>query len=126
MDESYSQNEKPKSASKDRAPGLFSAEGLKTTESLAARCNKIFNSLEELLRKSSKQFKLGSSADGMKLSRSEMLKWPFVKPELDGMRDELRHVKDSLMLMLQVALLAYSRSTANRYVAIILFAPGTY
>lgn len=89
---------------------IFNAKGLGTVMSLAKNCEEIFNSLDQSLRKASKQLcaKLGNSGK-VKLSHAEKFKWPFLLPGMDTLRNELQHVKGTLMLMLQVAMLAYSR-----------------
>ncbi|KAJ5193606.1 hypothetical protein N7449_009748 [Penicillium cf. viridicatum] len=44
-----------------------------------------------------------------------MFKWPFLLPAMDTLRNEPRNVKGTLMLMLQVAMLAYSRRMMGEY-----------
>ncbi|KAI2856480.1 hypothetical protein CBS147321_4187 [Aspergillus niger] len=90
--------------------GIFNAAGLAIVINLASKCNAIFERLEEGLRKASKQLRADTqNKDRFKLSRAEMVKWPFVKPQMDAMRAELRDAKGTLMLMLQVAMLRYSK-----------------
>lgn len=89
---------------------IFNATGLETVMNLSKKCEEIFESLNQSLHKASKQLHEKSRISGkIKLSRAEMFKWPFLVPEIDTMRNELRNVKGTLMLMLQVAMLAYSR-----------------
>ncbi|KAJ5369098.1 Glucose-methanol-choline oxidoreductase N-terminal [Penicillium cataractarum] len=89
---------------------IFNATGLETVTNLAKKCEEIFELLNQSLRKASKQLHANSGTSGkVKLSRTEMFKWPFLAPGMDTMRSELRNVKGTLMLMLQVATLAYSR-----------------
>ncbi|KAJ6095937.1 hypothetical protein N7486_006683 [Penicillium sp. IBT 16267x] len=96
---------------------IFNATGLETVMNLAKKCEVIFESLNQSLRKASKQLHEKSGVSGkVKLSRTEMLKWPFLFPGIDTMRNELRNVKGTLMLMLQVAMLAYSRKIMGGYV----------
>ncbi|ODM22414.1 hypothetical protein SI65_00002 [Aspergillus cristatus] len=91
--------------------GIFNASGLETTLKLASRCSRLFDSLSESLRNASQQLESKTTNAGkIKLSRAERLKWPFLKPEMDTIRDELKDIKGTLMLMLQVAMLAYSRN----------------
>ncbi|GLA62861.1 hypothetical protein AtubIFM54640_003997 [Aspergillus tubingensis] len=90
--------------------GIFNAAGFAIVLNLASKCNAIFERLEEGLRKASKQLRANPhSKDPIRLSPAEMVKWPFVKPQMDAMRAELRNAKWTLMLMLQVAMLRYSK-----------------
>ncbi|OJI80161.1 hypothetical protein ASPTUDRAFT_47189 [Aspergillus tubingensis CBS 134.48] len=90
--------------------GIFNAAGFAIVMNLASKCNAIFERLEEGLRKASKQLRANpQSKDPIRLSPAEMVKWPFVKPQMDDMRAELRDAKGTLMLMLQVAMLRYSK-----------------
>lgn len=94
---------------------IFNASGLETVMSLAKKCEVIFESLNQSLRKASKRLHEKSGKSGkVKLSPAEMFKWPFLFPGIDTMRNELRSVKGTLMLMLQVAMLAYSRRMMDR------------
>lgn len=96
---------------------IFNATGLETVMNLAKKCEEIFESLSQSLRKASKQLHVKSGTPGkVKLSRTEMFKWPFLAPGMDTMRSELRNVKATLMLMLQVAMLAYSRRMMEEWV----------
>ena len=89
---------------------IFNPTGLKTVIKLAKKCEEIFESLDQSLRKASQQLHAKPKISGkVKPSRAEMFKWPFLLPAMDTLRNELRNVKGTLMLMLQVAMLAYSR-----------------
>lgn len=89
---------------------IFNTAGLETVIKLAKKCEGIFQSLDQSLGKASKHLYATSRiSDKVKLSRTEMFKWPFLLPGIDTMRTELRDVKGTLLLMLQVAMLAYSR-----------------
>lgn len=94
---------------------IFNAKGLGTVMSLAKNCEEIFISLDQSLRKASKQLRAKPGTSGkVKLSHAEKLKWPFLLPGMDTMRNELQNVKGTLMLMLQVAMLAYSRKLMSQ------------
>ncbi|KAJ5619371.1 Glucose-methanol-choline oxidoreductase N-terminal [Penicillium lagena] len=94
---------------------IFNVKGLGTVMSLAKNCEEIFNSLDQSLSKASKQLRAKSGNSGkIKLSHAEKFKWPFLLPGMETMRNELRNVKGTLMLMLQVAMLAYSRKLMNQ------------
>jgi hypothetical protein len=89
---------------------IFNKAGLETVMQLARKCEEIFKSLDRSLGIASKQLLAKTGILGkVKLSRTEMFKWPFLLPGIDTMRNELKNVKETLMLMLQVATLAYSR-----------------
>lgn len=95
--------------------GIFNASGLETILKLASRCSRLFDSLSESLRNASQQLESKTTNTGkVKLSHVERLKWPFLKPEMDAIRNELKDTKGTLMLMLQVAMLAYSRNMMQR------------
>ncbi|KAF4772092.1 hypothetical protein HAV15_005031 [Penicillium sp. str.  len=95
---------------------IFNPTGLKTVIKLAKKCEEIFESLDQSLRKASQQLHAKPKISGkVKLSRAEMFKWPFLLPAMDTLRNELRNVKETLMLMLQVAMLAYSRRMMGEY-----------
>jgi hypothetical protein len=116
-----SDDEKSDSTSKgnDNGPtqsSIFSETGLLTVLKLAEKCREIFDSLNEYLQKASKQLATRSGrSNQVKFNRAEILKWPFMKPEVDAMREQLRDTKGTLMLMLQVAMLAYSRKIMKGY-----------
>ena len=97
---------------------IFSEDGLRSTEASADACKRVFHELEESLRKASKQLRhdtSGAAAIGKKvtLTKYEALKWPFLQPNIDGLRSALRDARETLMLVLQVATLAYSRKLAQ-------------
>lgn len=108
---------------KKKAPqikqSIFNADGLEVTMKVANRCEALFKTLENSLMEASSQLRSNRSRLGAKirLSRTERLKWPFLLPEIDRVQADLRDAKGTLMLMLQVVSLAYSRRMAGRYVA---------
>ncbi|KAL8879958.1 MAG: hypothetical protein Q9198_002532 [Flavoplaca austrocitrina] len=94
---------------------VFSEGGLDTTKKSAATCEIIFQDVERAANEASKQLRGKGSFTGAKvrLSRSEKLKWPFLQPSMDTLRKDLQEAKGTLMLMLQVTQLAFSRKTAE-------------
>ncbi|KAB8277789.1 hypothetical protein BDV30DRAFT_168124 [Aspergillus minisclerotigenes] len=95
--------------------GVFNASGLETTMKIATKCEDIFSALNDRLQNASRQLSHGSGKIvRVKLSRVERLKWPFLQPEIDTMRDELKDARGTLTLMLQVAMLAYSSKAMQR------------
>lgn len=98
---------------------IFNADGLEVTMKVANRCEGLFKSLEASLAEASSQLKSNRSKLGAKirLSKTERLKWPFLLPEIDRVQADLRDSKATLMLMLQIVSLAYSRRMAGKYVS---------
>ncbi|OGM44534.1 hypothetical protein ABOM_006769 [Aspergillus bombycis] len=85
--------------------GVFSAAGLATTMKIATKCEGIFSVLDDLLHKASRQLSQGPGKTvQVKLSRVQRLKWPFLQPEMDTIRNELKDARGTLTLMLQVAI----------------------
>lgn len=101
---------------------IFNATGLETVLNLAKKCEKVFESLNKSLRKASKQLHERTCTSGtVKLSRAEIFKWPFLFPGINTLRNELGSTKGTLMLMLQVAMLAYSRRMMEGWVTSIFY-----
>lgn len=94
---------------------IFSQGGLDTTKISAAMCETIFQDVERAAREASEQVRGRRKFTGgkLKLSRSERLKWPFLQPSMDILRRDLHEAKGTLMLMLQVNLLAFSKKMAE-------------
>ncbi|GAD96872.1 conserved hypothetical protein [Paecilomyces variotii No. 5] len=94
---------------------LFSESGLRTAEALGGRCKDLFAEIDQELRKASKQISSRGLNEGekIKLSTTERLKWPFLQPRIKEIRGELGETKQSLMMLLQVTMLAYSRAVAQ-------------
>lgn len=95
---------------------LFSESGLNTAQALGDRCKGLFAEVDQELRKASKQISSHGLNEGekIKLSTTERLKWPFLQPRIKEIRGELGETKQSLMMLLQVTMLAYSRAVAQR------------
>ena len=104
-----------KSSGDDEHTTIFSKEGLIQTEAAAHACKTVFGALEEALIKASRQLRRQTVVPGeqITLSKIESLRWPFLQPHLEGLRQELNHSRATLMLMLQVTTLAYSRKMAE-------------
>ncbi|KNG80955.1 hypothetical protein ANOM_011567 [Aspergillus nomiae NRRL 13137] len=95
--------------------GVFNTSGLETTMKIATKCKDIFSGLNERLQNASRQLSNGSGKIvRVKLTRVERLKWPFLQPEIDTMRDELKDARGTLTLMFQVAMLAYLGKAMQR------------
>ncbi len=92
---------------------IFNRSGLETTKQSAAMCEDIFMQIEQAARDASQQLRTKNKFVGkIKLSRSEKVKWPFLQPNIESLRTDLREAKGTLMLMLQVMNLALSRKMA--------------
>ncbi|KAL8684340.1 MAG: hypothetical protein Q9224_006421, partial [Gallowayella concinna] len=78
-------------------------------------CENIFKEIEQVARDASQQIRGRSKFVGgkIKLSKSEKLKWPFLQPSIDILKNDLREAKGTLMLMLQVTSLAFSKKMAD-------------
>lgn len=101
---------------KDDRISIFSEGGLLTTRASATTCKSIFEQLEEALMKASRQIReSGASVETGKvfLSAMERLRFPFFQPNLDTLRGELRDARGTLLLILQVTTLAYSKKLAE-------------
>lgn len=98
---------------------IFSQGGLETTRTSSAVCERIFREVEREAKRASEQlrrYKPGQgrmSGEKIKLSITERAKWPFLQPNIDNLRADLRDAKSTLMLMLQVASLALSKRMAD-------------
>lgn len=85
---------------------LFSKAGLESTKSSAEVCQKVFDEIERGTAKASNVIKgrKGPIQEKVKLTRVEKREWPFLQPNIEALRSELREAKGTLMLMLQVIL----------------------
>ena len=101
----------------NEATSIFSENALTTTHASASACKKVFTELEEVLRKASKQLRASghNAPPGQKiiLSKYEALKWPFLQPSIASLRTALGDARETLMLILQVTTLAYSKKLAE-------------
>ena len=95
---------------------IFSKGGLLTTQASATTCKGIFEQLEDALKKASRQIRESGAGLGTRkvvLSKTERLRFPFLQPSLDNLRGELRDARGTLLLILQVTTLAYSKKLAE-------------
>ncbi|KAL8774592.1 MAG: hypothetical protein Q9209_000965 [Squamulea sp. 1 TL-2023] len=99
----------------DEHTTIFSQEGLTTTQTAADACQAVFKALEEALRKASGQLRRKTIMPGQMivLSKTESLRWPFLQPNFDVLRQELNNSRATLMLILQITTLAYSKKMAE-------------
>ena len=94
---------------------IFNKIGLETTKASAIACERLFHTIDVELRKASSQIRgCKRLEDGkVKLTKTERAKWPFLQPNIDVLRNDLREAKGTLMLMLQVTSLALSKRMAE-------------
>ncbi|KAL8783048.1 MAG: hypothetical protein Q9213_004895 [Squamulea squamosa] len=99
----------------DERTTIFSQEGLTTTQTAADACQAVFRALEEALRKASGQLRRKTIVPGQMiiLSKTESLRWPFLQPNFNVLRQELNNSRATLMLILQITTLAYSKKMAE-------------
>ncbi len=99
----------------DGGISILSQHGLETTKRSAAMCERIFQEIEKETKKASVQlrnFKPGRgrmSGEKIELMMFEKARWPFLQPNIDILRVNLRDAKSTLMLMLQVMSLALNK-----------------
>ena len=104
---------------KDGSVSILNPEGLETTRTAAAMCERIFSEIEKEVKKASEQLRTYKKGLGkmlgekIKLSTIEKTKWPFLQPRIDGLRADLRDAKSTLILLLQVATLALNKKMAD-------------
>ena len=98
----------------NESTSIFTQSGLEITKTSAGMCENIFNDIEKALREASEQIRSrGRIVGKIKLSRSEKAKWPFLQPSIEVLRNDLREAKGTLVLMLQVTSLAFSKKMAD-------------
>ena len=102
----------------DDGISIFNEWGLETTKRSANKCEKIFQDIEKETRKASAQIRnshAGNPTGFVTLSRFERAKWPFLQPSMEVLRGDLREAKGTLLLILQVTTLAFSRRLVELY-----------
>ena len=101
------------SSDENAATSIFNNNSLHTTQASAEACERIFEALKDVLMKSSKQLQQKDTIPGkVILSKLEALKWPFFQPGIETLCIDLRDARETLMLILQVTTLAYSKKLA--------------
>ena len=100
----------------DDGISIFSQGGLESSRTSAAMCERIFQEVEKAAKKASEQLRdrtRGRMTGGkIELTGTEKAQWPFLQPNVDTLRADLRDAKGPLMLMLQVTSLALSKRMA--------------
>lgn len=99
----------------------FTSTALHDISSALRHCRSIFKQVKNYLKKASRQLENSSatttSRDKVSLSRFEKAKWPFLQPQFNDLRNDLRDAKSNLLLMVAVANLGIAnRNAAGRRV----------
>ena len=99
----------------DDGTSIFKEDGLELTRNSAAACERIFLEVKNEARKAIKQIRESKwlAVGKIKLSKAEKAKWPFLQPNIEILRGDLREAKGTLMLMLQLGSLALCKRMAN-------------
>ena len=105
-----------KKDNKNDATSIFSDEAIQSTQNSADACRDVFEKLDQVLKQSSMRVQSFDEASERKftMSKREKLKWPFLQPGINDLRNALRDARDTLMLILQVNMLACSVELAHR------------
>lgn len=89
---------------------VFNSVALNDISHALRRCRSSFTDIEALLRRAFEQVgKRPALHSKIKLSRFEQAKWPFLQPQFDELRNDLRDAKSNLVLMIAVASLALAQ-----------------
>jgi len=89
---------------------VFNSVALNDISHALRRCRSSFTEIEVLLRRAFEQMgKRPALRSKIELSRFEKAKWPFLQPQFDELRSDLRDAKGNLVLMIAVASLALAQ-----------------
>ena len=96
----------------DRGAQLYSQNDIGTAETLVKECLDIFHELDSALSKKVKRIRSDSSSSRVASVALERVKWPFLKPKMMILWENLAKLKSSLLLMLTVFI--YARHLVER------------
>jgi hypothetical protein len=89
---------------------VFNSVALNDISHALGRCRSAFTDIDTLLRRAFEQVgKRPTMRSNIELSRFERAKWPFLQPQFDDLRNDLRDAKGNLVLMIAVASLALAQ-----------------
>ena len=89
---------------------VFKSNALGDISHALRRCRSVFTEIEALLSNAFEQVRDRSTPHSkIELSKFEKAKWPFLQPQFDDLRDDLRGAKGDLVLMIAVASLALAQ-----------------
>jgi len=95
---------------------IFNATALSDIRSALTHCQSIFAQISTYLKKATKQMQRitpRSTTVKVTLSRSEKAKWPFLQPQFQELRNDLRDSKINMLLMVAVANLAVAQKRGD-------------
>ena len=93
---------------KDQTFRICSPNAVKTADSIVAECQKIFQEMDHVLVKKFAHTK-STEKDNRRIKAAqtlERLRWPFIKGKIDLLMSNLEKQKSTLVLMLNVIVLA--------------------
>ena len=104
-----------------KSAGMFRPDQIQNILASSTRCQAIFDELKHILGKASQQLrdmyksaaKRQEPSPKIKLSGFERMRWPFLQPQMQALRSELRDIKGTLSLILQVVHLRHAHTTAS-------------
>ncbi|KAB2104884.1 hypothetical protein AG0111_0g7177 [Alternaria gaisen] len=89
---------------------VFNSTALHDISHGLQRCRSTFMEIEAFLRRAFEQVgKRPALRSKIELTRFEKAKWPFLQPQFDELRNDLRDAKGNLILMIAVASLALAQ-----------------
>jgi hypothetical protein len=89
---------------------VFNSVALNDISHALGRCRSAFTDIDTFLRRAFEQVgKRPALRSNIELSRFERAKWPFLQPQFEDLRNDLRDAKGNLVLMIAVASLALAQ-----------------
>lgn len=106
----------------DTGSTVLKEEGVRDIENLASKCRQVYQNIIKLLHKANGKEPVISVSEWMinpslprPLSTLEKLRWPWLAPRISRCHDELRWLKISLLLALQMTNLAHLQIRWGEY-----------
>ncbi|KAI4923821.1 hypothetical protein J4E85_007977 [Alternaria conjuncta] len=94
---------------------VFNSIALGDISHALRRCRAVFTETEALLSNAFEQVRTRSTPHSkIELSKFEKAKWPFLQPQFDDLRNDLRGAKGDLVLMIAVASLALAQRNGRQ------------
>ncbi|KAI8943711.1 hypothetical protein NX059_001691 [Plenodomus lindquistii] len=91
----------------DSTQALFNSAALDDIRKALSRCEHVFKEVESYHKRAFKQAKFSTNPGATtSLSWRQKAKWPFLQPQFDDIRNDLRDAKMILMMMIGVATFA--------------------
>ena len=96
---------------------VFNQAGIDLINHSIQTCKAVFESLHIAARKARSQLanapKSNEGLINLKLRRSEKVKWPFLQPEIESLRQDPRDAKNTLILVLNLGTLTQLKRSVN-------------